>query len=151
MARKPKMGFEKNRRLRKEYKNKPEIVEFDGKTCAFRSQLEKKIAYVLELQKQSGDIADWGYETTLWTFPDDQWLVDFTVTENDKQKYYIEAKGYFEARDRKKLKMLYKYYPNERLLYIMQNKCDIKRLKTSAKYLWWRDAIALKEFTNEMV
>jgi len=127
-----KMGFE-NMRFRKHYNNRPETVTIGGKTINVRSQGEKKVAEYLEVLKQSGHIWEWAYEARTFRFPDDSWLIDFTVQENIGSFYHIEFKGHFEARDRRKLKLLFKYYPDARVLYVFQNRCDIRKMKNGGK------------------
>ena len=145
-----KMGFNEPK-LAKTYNNRRERAEIGGKICNFRSQLEKRVAEILELQKISKHIKDWEYETHTFTFPDDKWLIDFVVRENDDSFYYIEAKGHFEARDRRKLKLLAKYRPEVRVLYIMQSQRDIKRMGLAGKkYLTWRKPITISDFKGSL-
>ena len=146
-----KMGFETDRRLRKEYKNKRTTLEMDGITYNFRSKLESKVALYLQLLKDTGEIKDWWYEFMKFELGDDSWLIDFTVEENDHNFYHIEAKGHFEARDRRKLKLLFKYHPEARVLYVMQHKADVKRLGLARKYLWWRPPTWLNALTRDLV
>lgn len=143
-----KMGFGADRTFRKSYRNRPETATIGGKTCHFRSQLEIKAANYLELLKTGGHIKDWAYEQTRFEFPDDKWLIDFDVLENDGNFYYVECKGHFEARDRRKLKLLFKYKPEVKILYIFENNSDRNKIKTASKYLWWRKPVLLRELTK---
>ena len=45
--------------------------------------MESKVACYLQLLKDSGYIKDWAYEEKRFEFPDDSWLIDFTVTETE--------------------------------------------------------------------
>jgi hypothetical protein len=121
-----------------DHHNKPERTIVGGKECNFRSQGEKKLAQYLELLKQLDFIDDWFYEFMNFKFPPDDpdmtWLVDFTVKENNGSITYWEYKGWFEARDRKKLQLLSKYYPQAKVVYVFPNKSSRKKMKTSEKY-----------------
>ena len=146
-----RLGFEKNRRIVKQYNNIREVCEIGGKRCHFRSRLEKRVAEYLELLKVSGIIKDWDYEFMNFKFPDDSWLIDFTVRENDNEIYHLEVKGHFEARDRKKLKLLFKYFPQARVLYVMQSRKDIAKMGLATKYLWWREPITVGELGRGLI
>ena len=145
------MGFESNRRLRKQYNSRAEDVCIGGKSFRVRSQLEKKMAEYLQILKESGHIADWNFEFMNFKFPDNSWLIDFTITELDGNFYHIETKGHFEARDRKKLKLLFKYFPQARVLYVFQHAADKNKMGLSAKYLWWRKPVCINELTKGII
>jgi len=140
-------------RLVKNYNNQRVTAIIGGKTCNFRSKLEYKVAQYLELLKRfgAGSIKDWQYEFMRFKFPDDSWLIDFTVEENDGSFWHIESKGHFGARDRKKLKLLFKYFPQAKVLYVLQNKKDIQKMGLSVKYLWWRKPILLRDLTRGII
>ena len=129
-----RMGFEKNKRLVKNYNNVRTVAEVGGKQCKFRSKLEYKVAQYLQMLKVSGHIKDWDFEMMNFEFPDDKWLIDFTVRNNDDTISYIEAKGRIEGRDRKKLRLVAKYYPQVIIDYVFAAKRDALKMKTSAKY-----------------
>lgn len=46
------------------------------------------------------------------------YLPDFLVLENDGKSYYVEVKGYMDAKSKTKIKRFAKYYPKERLIVI---------------------------------
>ena len=147
-----RLGFEKIKRIAKNYNNQRSTCEIGGKVCNFRSKIEKKVAEYLELLKQAGHIKNWWYEQTTFHFPDDNWLIDFDVRENDDTFWYIECKGQFEARDRKKLKLLDKYRPEVKLLYVFWRKQHIEKMGLAArKYLHWRKPVTLKELTKGII
>ena len=129
-----KMGFEKNRRLAVNYRNKRCTEIVGGKTCNFRSQLEYRVAKYLEVLKVAKQIKDWHYERTKFKFPDDSYLVDFDVEELDGSVYHIEAKGYITAKTRRNLRLLGKYEPDVILDMVFANKRDMAKLRTGAKY-----------------
>lgn len=121
-----RMGFEPNRKLAKEYNNKRESVCIDGKTCHFRSQLEKEFAHYLQMLKDSGHIKDWAYEQTTFRFPDSSYLVDFDVLNIDGSFEYYECKGLFEADTRRKIKLLNKYRPEVKLTLVFRKRSDAR-------------------------
>lgn len=123
-----RMGFEKNKRFAKNFNNRPETVSIGGKECHFRSQGEIKLANYLELLKAGGHIQDWFYEQTTFVFPDDKYIVDFDVRNNDNTFEYYEYKGMFDARARRKLKLLNKYRPEIQLNLVFGNKRDAKKV-----------------------
>ena len=142
-----KMGFEKQRFV-KQYNNVRVRETVGGKECNFRSKLEYRVALYLELLKKNGSIAEWYYEFMKFQFPDDSWLIDFTIKELDGEFYHIESKGHFEARDRKKLKLLFKYFPQARVLYVFSGKKDKDRMGLSRKYCWWREPVCIQDLTR---
>ena len=149
------MGFNEPR-LRKKYNNRRITLEFPDKTVTFRSIGESKVAQYLQLLKESNHIDDWYYEFMNFKFPNNDkpvltWLIDFTVKENDGNFYHIEFKGHYESLDRKKLKALFDYYPEARVLYVFQSKHDVKKMGTSRKYLWWRPPTHLSELTRGII
>lgn len=135
--------------MKTDWKNKPSTETIGGKTCNFRSKLEYKIAKYLQLLKDSGHIKDWQFEQTTFIFPDDRYLVDFDILENDGNFYYIEAKGRPDARTKRKLKLLAKYRPEVRVMLVFQNKKDIARLGLSKKYCW--RVCLLRDLTKDII
>jgi hypothetical protein len=123
-----RMGFEKNRRLQRDFKNRSETAIIGGKTCSFRSQGEIRLANYLELLKVGGHIKDWAFEQTTFHFPDDKYLVDFDVLYPDGRFGYFEYKGMFDARSRRKLKLLMKYKPEVELTLVFGSKSDARRV-----------------------
>jgi hypothetical protein len=130
------MGFETDKSFARDFNNKKVLAVVGGKDCFFRSQLEYKIAKYLELLKQSGHIKDWAFEQTNFIFPDDKYLVDFDVLENDGNFYYIEGKGHPDERCRRKLRLLNKYKPEVKIMMVFQNKRDAAKLGLAKKYCW---------------
>jgi len=121
------MGF------RVDYRNQMAIAEVGGKKCRFRSQLEWRFARYLELLKCSGQISEWQYEAAQFCFPDDKWLVDFVVQLPGGEIEYYECKGYFDARSRRKIRLLSKYYPEIQINFVFAKKSDAKRLSKRAR------------------
>ena len=120
-----KMGFEPNKRLRKENKNQPVTVVIDGELVRFRSKLEYSWANYLEFLKRAGEIKDWFFETHTFRFDNigvEKWLVDFTIRNNDDTFEYHECKGHFEKRDVDKLKCLFAERPEVKITYVFASK-----------------------------
>lgn len=123
-----RMGFEKNKWIVKDYNNHRESLTIGGKSCDFRSKGEARLANYLQLLKISGHIKDWAFEQTTFVFPDDKYLVDFDVLYPDGRFGYFEYKGYFDARSRKKLKLIMKYYPEAEITMVFGSKSDARRV-----------------------
>jgi len=124
-------------------------TEVGGKVCDFRSRLEYTVARYLQLLKEGGHMHDWLFENTNFQFPDDRYLIDFDVLENEGSVYYLEAKAYFDARSRRKLTLLDKYRPEVRIMLVMQNKAGIKKLGRAREYCW--RVCLLSELTRGIV
>jgi hypothetical protein len=82
----------------------------------FRSSWEANYARFLEWQKQRGLIADWEYEPETFWFEKIRrgvrsYTPDFRVTENTGSRYYVEVKGWMDAKSKTKLKRMAKYHP----------------------------------------
>jgi len=135
--------------LRRNFKNKPQQIVIDGKTYNFRSILESKVAQYLQLLKDSGHIKNWAYEQTRFEFPDDSYLVDFDIINNDGTLYYIEVKGYCTAKTKRNLRLLNKYRPEIVIDMIFQNTKDIKKLGLASKYC--RRICLLRELTKGII
>ena len=129
------MRFETNRRLAKDFNNQFQTVQYGDKTCKFRSKLEKKVADYLEMLKIGNYIKDWEYESHKFLFPDDKWLVDFTIRNNYDSFEYFEAKGLFDARARRYVKLLAKYRPEVKMTIVFGRKSDTKKMSVSKKYV----------------
>jgi hypothetical protein len=132
-----RMGFEKNKRFAADFNNRPETANIGGKECHFRSQFELHFAQYLEMLKVGRAIKDWAFEQTTFTFPDDKYLVDFDVINPDGTFEYFEVKGHWDARAKRKLKLLNKYRPEVQITLVFQSKRDMgkvsKRLTSYCK------------------
>ena len=117
------------------YRAKKIKAEIDGREYLFKSLHECRVAEILQLWKKSGLIKDWAYEQTAFVFPDDKWRVDFDVTNNDGTFYYIEAKGYIDARTKRYIKLLHKYRPEVIVDFFIARRNDVKKFKTLRKFI----------------
>jgi hypothetical protein len=129
------------------------------KTYHFRSQYEVRWAQYLELLKMAGEIIDWEYEPRKFEFEDIRsgtvfYTPDFKVCHNDvvdekdwsKKIPHIwhECKGHLTQKDITKFRRMAKYYPDERIILVMQNipktvtkrnRTKILRLQKAEKYV----------------
>ncbi|MDD5381881.1 MAG: hypothetical protein PHG53_09645 [Phycisphaerae bacterium] len=121
--------------LVKEYNNQRIHDTIGSKEYDFRSKLDWRIAKYLQFLKTAGEIKDWWYEQTTFKFPDDTWLVDFDIRNNNDTLEYWEGKGLFEADTRRKLKLLNKYQPEVKITMVFNSKNNAKKVKLSKKYL----------------
>lgn len=86
----------------------------------FRSTWEIRYAQWLEYQKRQGWIYDWDYEPKTFWFDGIKrgcvsYKPDFQVFIEKRRWYWVEVKGYYDAKSITKIKRFKKYFPNERL------------------------------------
>lgn len=79
----------------------------------------------LQLSKEAGKIKDWEHEPKVFYFEGikrgtTNYTPDFIVNENDGSHYYVECKGYWDAKSKTKVKRFAKYFPEEKLICINQ-------------------------------
>ncbi len=91
-----------------------------GKKAYFRSKWEANYARYLQWLLERGEIARWEHEPQTFWFLNIKrgvrtYLPDFKVTRLDGTHYWVEVKGYMDARSKTKLKRFAKYYPDEKL------------------------------------
>ena len=83
----------------------------------FRSSWEANYARYLNFLIAKGEIARWEYEPdTFWFIPIKRgirsYMPDFKVWERETaQPYYVEIKGWMDAKSQTKLKRMQKYHP----------------------------------------
>jgi hypothetical protein len=82
-----------------------------------RSRWEANIARVLEFRRMTGDIQSWEHEPMTFWFEKIKrgvrsYKPDFRVVEQGKEPYFIEVKGWMDARSRVTLKRMKKYHPS---------------------------------------
>jgi len=81
--------------------------------------MEANAARYLQWLKDRGDIDDWLHEPTTFWFESIKrgvrsYLPDFRVVVRvfGSNAYYVEVKGYMDAKSKTKLKRMAKYYPD---------------------------------------
>lgn len=92
---------------------------FGNDKYTFKSNWEFNIALLLEYLKMIGDIDYWKYEFDVFNFPDNEYFIlsyttDFTIYKND-EKHIIELKGWFDERSRKKIELVNRFFPEEKV------------------------------------
>lgn len=100
--------------------------KISGKRIYFRSGWEYKYAQYLQWQKENKVIKKWEHEPETFWFEGIRrgcvsYLPDFKVTNNDGTHFWVEVKGYMDAKSATKLKRFAKYYPNERLVLVRED------------------------------
>jgi hypothetical protein len=118
------MGFERNKRLSKEYNNQRVTDTIGGQTCHFRSKLEHKWAKYLQFLKQNGHILDWQYESHRFIFKNVEtapvgYTPDFLVFQKDGTAVWQECKGHLEGRDATKFQRMAEQYPQDEIELVM--------------------------------
>jgi hypothetical protein len=94
-----------------------------GPWC-FRSSWEANYARLLQHWLLSGVIERWEYEPERFHFPLNDaglplsYLPDFRVWEEDGAAYYIEIKGWFDAKSKARLSLMAELYPDVPLLLV---------------------------------
>lgn len=113
-----------------------------GKRYWFRSGFEVRWAQYLELLKGLGEIVDWEYEpkkfefegirsgTVFYTpdfrviYKDSVFVIPNSLTINTKYVEFVrwhECKGHLKQKDVTKFSRMAKYYPDEKIILVMQN------------------------------
>jgi len=87
----------------------------------YRSSWEANYARYLEYLKINGHIKNWWHEPRTFWFEKIKrgtrsYLPDFQVFRLDDTHYWIEVKGYMDAKSKIKIKRFRKYYPEEELI-----------------------------------
>lgn len=83
----------------------------------FRSKWESNYALYLDFLVKNGYIKDWEYEVDNFFFDKikmgtKSYRPDFKVWNKDGSFYYVEIKGYFDAKSKTKMKRMKKYFPH---------------------------------------
>lgn len=83
----------------------------------FRSRWEANYARFLNLLVEQGDVLRWEYEADTFWFDGIKrgvrsYTPDFKVWDRDGSVYYVEVKGWMDAKSKTKLKRMKKYHPD---------------------------------------
>lgn len=94
-----------------------------GKRIYFRSLWEVYFACHLQFLKEKKLIEEWKHESKTFWFENIKrgvrsYLPDFEVSQVDGSRYWVEVKGYMDAKSKTKIKRFNKYYPEEKLVII---------------------------------
>lgn len=103
------------------YNNKAGWREIGGKRKYFRSCWEANYAKFLQYQKEKGLIEDWEHEPKTFWFEGIKrgcvsYKPDFYVKADIP--WWVEVKGYMDAKSATKIKRFTKYFPDEKLIVI---------------------------------
>lgn len=93
----------------------------------FKSSWEEIFARYLQFLKENNEIQEWEYEPQTFWFEQIKrgtrsYLPDFKITRLDSTHYWVEVKGYMDSKSHTKIKRFKKYYPQERLIVITEEK-----------------------------
>lgn len=92
----------------------------------FRSSWEANYARYLNLLISKGQIHKWEFEPDTFLFEEIKrgtrsYCPDFKIWETPKSlPYYIEVKGWMDAKSQTKLKRMAKYYPNTKIILVQK-------------------------------
>lgn len=114
------------------------VVNVNGREIFFRSSWDCNIAFYLEFLKLNNEIKEWEYEPDVFWFEKIKrgvrsYKPDFKITENDDSQYYIEVKGWMDAKSATKLKRMKIYYPSVRVDLIDEKR--YKEIKAKSSFI----------------
>jgi hypothetical protein len=89
----------------------------------FRSAWEANYARYLNLLIKTGAIKAWQYEPTTFWFDGikrgtNNYKPDFRVEDHNGESYFVEVKGYMDAKSKTKIKRMAKYHPEINLVVV---------------------------------
>ena len=128
-----RMGFEKNKRLIRDFKNQPE----EKYGYKFKSKFERRYADYLAFLVNQGQIGGWEYESEAKIFTGEtygviKYIPDFKVwLPGGGGIEFHEIKGWAEGKDVTKMRRMQKHYPETPMVFVMMNP-DKKRAKRYA-------------------
>lgn len=98
-------------------------LNLDGKRIYFRSGWEARYAKYLTWLKRHKKIVEWEHEPKTFWFEGIKrgcvsYLPDFRVDDCEGNSYWVEVKGWMDAKSKTKIKRFRKYYPHEKLIVI---------------------------------
>jgi len=104
----------------RQHKSKRGWYVIAGRRIYFRSSWEVRFAKYMQFLKEHGQITEWLFEPQTFWFHEIKrgtcsYLPDFKVTRPDGSHYWVEVKGYMDAKSKTKIKRFRKYYPDEEL------------------------------------
>ena len=109
-----------------------------GQRYFFKSGFEVRWAKYLEFLKQAGEITYWEYETKKFEFEGIRsgtvfYTPDFFVQYPNGEMLWHETKGHLTQKDVTKFRRMAKYYPDEKILLIMQRIPPLNSRSRNAK------------------
>ena len=112
-------------------------LTFGEKKIYLRSAWEAKYASYLQALKTRKVIQDWDYEPETFWFEGIKrgcvsYKPDFRVVDDDGSIFWVEVKGYMDAKSKTKIKRFKKYFPDQKLVVI-----DSDWFRKNSKKLAW--------------
>lgn len=116
-------------------------VDIAGRIIFFRSSWEANVASYLQFKKEKGLIKEWEFEVDVFWFDKIKrgvrsYKPDFKITNNDNSQYYIEVKGWMDAKSKTKLNRMRIYHPNVKI-EVLGSKEYKELKKQSFLYKYW--------------
>ncbi len=124
-----------------------------GRRIYFRSGWEVSYAWYLQFLKEKKQILEWEFEPQTFWFNAIKrgvrsYLPDFRVTKIDGSHYFVEVKGYMDAKSKTKLNRFKKYYPKEELRLVDGNWFKEMRQKLPIVTINWENQFTEGEEGN---
>lgn len=97
--------------------------EIGGKKNYYRSRWEANYARYMQWKKERNEILEWEHEPQTFWFDKIKrgvvtYLPDFKITNLDGSHYWVEVKGYMDAKSKTKINRFKKYFPEEQLVVV---------------------------------
>jgi len=110
----------------RKYVAKASWIDFGAHRIYVRSLVEGKVARCLQNFLEGQKIKNWEYEPQTFWFESIKrgvrsYKPDFKVTLLDDTHFWIEVKGYMDAKSKTKLKRFSKYFPEENFIIVNSN------------------------------
>lgn len=127
-----KLVIRTKRKTSRVFQNKAGWKTIAEREIYFRSSWEVRIAEYLQFLKEREEIKEWEHEPQTFWFEGIKrgvcsYKPDFKVIKKDGSHFWVEVKGYMDAKSRTKIKRFKKYFPNEELV-VWDKKWFIKNL-----------------------
>lgn len=111
------------------YSNRKQGRRADLGDQYFRSSWEANYARYLNMLRRAGEITRWEYEAETFWFEKIRrgvrsFTPDFKITRPDGSVYFVEVKGWMDARSQTKLKRMKKYHPKVELVLVGQTEYE---------------------------
>lgn len=118
-----------------------------GKKYYFRSRWEANYGRYLQTLRESGVIVDWKHEPKTFIFPEEltSYLPDFLVVLNDGTIELHEVKGWMDERSIKKLELMRKYYPEQKIRVIKASEYRELEVKVGHEIEGWEFVLKNKK------
>lgn len=115
-------------------------IEIANRVIFFRSSWEANVAAYLQFKKERKLIKEWEFEVDVFWFEKIKrgvrsYKPDFKITNNDGSQYYIEVKGWMDAKSKTKLNRMRIYHPDVKIELLGSREYkELKKQKFLYKY-----------------